>query len=145
MSTTITSGVQRWALVLGIVTILQGAWAFLVPRSFYDDFPVPDADWVSALGPFNDHLARDFGSTLAALGVVAVIAARSKSRSALRASMFGYVIFGVPHLIFHLTTFAEFSALSLVTQLGGLALFVAVPVGILMSLRPTGSERQVVA
>ena len=82
------------------------------PMRFYDDFPVPEAGWVSTLGPFNEHLARDLGSSLAGLGVIAVLAGLSNSRAAVRGVMTGFVLFGVPHLVYHLTTFDEFSVAS---------------------------------
>jgi len=90
------------------------------PMRFYDDFPVPEAGWVSTLGPFNEHLARDFGSSLAGLGVIAVLAGLSNSRAAVRGVMTGFVLFGVPHLVYHLTTFDEFSVASALTQLAAL-------------------------
>jgi hypothetical protein len=133
----ITPRVRRWTLILGATTLLQGAWALLGPRSFYNDFPVPGAEWVATLGPFNDHLARDFGSALAGLGIIALLAAVSRSTAAVRATMIGFIVFGVPHLIFHLTTFGEFSVTSASTQIAGLALFVVLPATLLAAMRHT--------
>lgn len=133
--TTITPGVRRWTLILGATMLIQGGWALLGPRNFYNDFPLPDADWVAALGPFNDHLARDFGAALAGLGVIALLAAMSRSAAAVQAALIGFVVFGVPHLIFHLTTFGEFSVVSAAIQIAGLALFVVVPLILLAAMQ----------
>ena len=93
--------VRSWTIAVGVATVVQGVWAFVWPMRFYDDFPVPEAGWVSTLGPFNEHLARDFGSALAGLGVIAVLAGLSNSRAAVRGVMTGFVLFrgsapGVP-------------------------------------------------
>ena len=49
-------------LVLAVSALTVGLWALLVPRSFYDDFPLPGRAWVSTLGPYNEHLVRDVGA-----------------------------------------------------------------------------------
>ena len=56
--------VARVGLVL--LGLSQGAaalFALLAPRSFYDDFPVGGAHWVSAFAPYNEHLIRDYGAS----------------------------------------------------------------------------------
>lgn len=129
--------VRGWTIAVGVTVVVQGAWAFFWPRKFFDDFPVPDAGWLSTLGSFNEHLARDFGAAVAGLGVVAILAGLSNSRAAVRAVMAGFVFFGVPHLGYHFTTFDEFSVASGLTQLATLALFVVVPAVLLVVLRQT--------
>lgn len=141
----LSAGVRSWTIAVGITTMLQGAWAFLWPMRFYDDFPVPEAGWVSTLGPFNEHLARDFGSALAGLGVIAVLAGLSNSRTAVRGVMTGFVLFGVPHLVYHLSTFDEFSVASALTQLAALTLFVAVPAFLLTATRPSEATKGVIS
>ena len=130
-----TGNVRRWTQVLGVATLLQGVWAYLAPTHFFDEFPVAGARWVATLGDFNDHLMRDFGSALVGLGVIAVLAAASGTVPAVRAALVGYVAFGVPHLVYHLTTFSEFSAASFALQIGALLLFIALPIGLLVALR----------
>jgi hypothetical protein len=66
----------RIGLSLLAATALGGGfWALILPRSFYEDFPLPGRDWVSTLGPYNEHLARDHGALNLALGVLLVFAA----------------------------------------------------------------------
>ncbi len=36
-------------LVLAVSALTVGLWALLVPRSFYDDFPLSGRAWVSTL------------------------------------------------------------------------------------------------
>ena len=137
----VSAGVRSWTIAVGLTTMLQGVSAFLWPMRFYDDFPVPEAGWVSTLGPFNEHLARDFGSALAGLGAIAVLAGWSSSRTAVRGVMTGFVFFGVPHLLYHLATFDEFSVASALTQLAALVLFVAVPALLLAATRQSATVK----
>jgi hypothetical protein len=51
--------VRGGLLVLAATPLVGGLWALLFPRAFYDDFPLPGADWVSTLGPYNEHLVSD--------------------------------------------------------------------------------------
>ena len=46
-------------LAVGDPALVVGVWALVLPRSFYDDFPAAGRHWVSALGPYNEHLVRD--------------------------------------------------------------------------------------
>lgn len=57
-------------LLLAASALTVGLWTLLVPRSFYDDCPLPGRNWVSALGPYNEHLVRDVGALNLALGVL---------------------------------------------------------------------------
>ena len=59
---------------LGIPGAIVGVWAAFAPRSFYDDFPGLGQQWVSADGPFNEHLVRDVGELSLALALVALLA-----------------------------------------------------------------------
>jgi hypothetical protein len=34
-----------------------GIWGLLAPHSFFNDFPGAGHHWVSALGPYNEHMA----------------------------------------------------------------------------------------
>jgi hypothetical protein len=62
-------------------------WTLLVPHSFYDDFPLPGRDWVSTLGPYNEHFVRDVGALNLALGVLLASAAVLLERRLARVSL----------------------------------------------------------
>lgn len=115
--------------------LLLGGWALLAPRSFYDDFPGGGRQWVSADGPFNEHLLRDFGSLNLALAVVAVIAAITLSRPVVLAAALGALVFAVPHLtyhLFHLDLYERSDQIANVVSLGaavGLPLVALLAVG----------------
>jgi hypothetical protein len=78
-----------------------GLWALLAPRSFYDDFPGAGRHWVSADGPYNEHLVRDVGGLNLALTVVAVVAAIVLGRVIVRTAAVATLAFAIPHLAYH--------------------------------------------
>jgi alkylhydroperoxidase family enzyme len=88
-------------LALGVPQALIGLWALLGPQSFYDDFPAGTDGWVHVLGPFDEHLVTDVGSLFVALGVVLAFAALSLRRGAVVAAATGWLIFSVPHFLWH--------------------------------------------
>ena len=89
-------------VVLALTGLLPGAWAAASPRGFYDDFPGFGAHWVAADGPYNEHLVRDFGALNLALGLLAVFAALWATRHLVVATAVAFLVFGVPHLTYHL-------------------------------------------
>ena len=97
-----TSLLQTVALaILGISGLGLGLYATFWPRAFYDDFP-SGRGWVAADGPFNEHLVRDFGGLNLGLGFVALLAAIVGGRWLVIAAAGSSLLFGVPHLAYHL-------------------------------------------
>jgi hypothetical protein len=43
---------------LSLGELAVGIWALFLPRSFYEDFPSSGRDWVSTLGPYDEHLTQ---------------------------------------------------------------------------------------
>jgi hypothetical protein len=127
--------VREWTLAISAAGAVQGVWAFFFPASFYGDFPAPGADWVSTLGPFNDHLMRDFGSALVGVSVAGLVVAWRRSRDGIAGVLIGFVVFGSLHLGFHLTTSDEFTAASFAAQVAALLTFVVIPILLLSVMR----------
>lgn len=88
--------------VLALSNLQVGMWATFAPRSFYDDFPGGDRAWVAADGPFNEHLVRDFGATNLAIGVLTIAAFIWLTRTLVVTAGLAWVVYGVPHLVYHL-------------------------------------------
>jgi alkylhydroperoxidase family enzyme len=88
-------------LALGIPQALIGLWALLAPRSFYDDFPTGTDGWVHVLGPFDEHLVTDVGALFVAIGFVMAFAGLSLRRGTVVAAATGWLIFSVPHFLWH--------------------------------------------
>jgi alkylhydroperoxidase family enzyme len=122
-------GAVRFVLLaLGVPQALIGAWALSAPRSFYDDFPAGTDGWVDVLGPFDEHLVTDVGSLFVGLGVLLAIAAYSLRRSVVLAAAVSWLIFSVPHFIWHVFNLEPYDTVDAVantitltwTVLGGL-------------------------
>jgi len=88
-------------LYLGLTSAVVGVWAQFFPRSFYNRFPGLGA-WIAGDGPYNEHLIRDVGGLNLALAVLALLAWRAPGWISARAVGLAALVFGVPHLIYHL-------------------------------------------
>lgn len=128
-------------VVFGAATVALGVWGFFAPESFFEDFPIRGADWVSALGPFNEHLVTDFGSAEIGLGIAAIGVGWFRSAEGAVSVLAGAIIFGVLHLTYHLDTFKEFTTASAASQAVALSLFIAIPT-VLIVMIGTPSKKE---
>ncbi|MGH3556830.1 MAG: hypothetical protein ACRDTK_04940 [Mycobacterium sp.] len=122
-----------WFLVF--VEFAVGVVATLTPRVFYDDFP-----WVSLVPPFSEHLMRDFGAMNLALGVVSLVAAITMEQLMVRTALVAYLVFAIPHLLFHVTHHQHYPATAAVTETSVLVVAALLPVALLAltRARPAG-------
>ena len=98
------AGSGRIRLLLGFLAagaLLVGGWAQFAPRSFYDSFPGAGRAWVSLDGPFNEHLVRDVGGLNLALAGLAVVAAVAMTPALVRTTGLAWLLYGVPHAVYH--------------------------------------------
>lgn len=119
-------------LVLAGPPLVVGAWALFAPRSFFEDFPAAGRHWVSALGPYNEHLARDVGALNLALGLLLALAAVLLGKTLVRATLAAWLVYAVPHLLFHLSEYGALSPLDDLVNAGGLTLAVLLPLLLLI-------------
>lgn len=113
-------------IVLAAPNLLNGLFAVVAPRSWFDTFSVGD------LGGYNDHLVRDVGEAFIATSVVLLLAALWLERRVIYLAITGWLVFNVPHLINHVI---ERDALSMSDYAGVLAILsfnVALAVALLM-------------
>ena len=122
-------------IVLGLVALEVGVWAQFFPRSFYDDFPGGGRVWVSVDGPFNEHLVRDVGGLNLALAAVSLIGAATLSIWVVRSAAIGWLLYGLPHLIYHLTNLDAYETSDQVAQSVSLAIPVVAGIAILVITR----------
>ena len=118
-------------LFLATTPLVGGLWALLFPRAFYDDFPLPGRDWVSTLGPYNEHLVSDYGALNLAMAVLLVSAAILLELRLAQVALVTWLVFEVPHFVFHLGQTHHFSVGSNQEQLGGLGLLILLPLFLL--------------
>lgn len=95
-------GLIRAGLVaLGATQAAIGLWALLAPSAWYEGFPGAGRSWLPAYGAFDEHLARDAGAFLLALAVLLLVSAVYMERRLVRVALGTYLVFALPHLIFH--------------------------------------------
>ena len=118
-----------------------GLWALLAPRSFYDDFPGAGRHWVSADGPYNEHLVRDVGGLNLALTVVVVVAAIALVRVLVRTAAVATLVFGIPHFAYHAAHTDLYETSDSVATLFSLGLAIVLPIVVLVVVsRPDGGQ-----
>ena len=117
-------------LSLGELAI--GIWALFVPMSFYEDFPLPGRGWVSALGPYNEHLVRDVGAMNLAFGVLLALSGILMDLRLVQVSLVANLVYSVPHFLFHLTNTHAYSVGDNLANLILLGLLVALPLAMLI-------------
>ena len=117
--------------LLGLVGLEIGLWATLAPRSFYDDFPGGGRSWVAADGPYNEHLVRDFGALNLALTAIVAVALVTKAPAAIRAAALGWLVYSVPHFVYHVRHLDVFDTSDKVLNLAGLGGFVLLSAAVL--------------
>lgn len=135
------TGLRIGLLVLVATALGVGLWALFLPRVFYDDFPFPGREWVSTLGPYNEHLVRDYGELNLALAVLLAFAAIFLERRLVQASLLALLAYAVPHFIFQVTQMHHFSPSDNVAQLVSLGLQVLLPLALLFLATPRGGTK----
>jgi len=78
--------------VAGVVNAVGGAWAFVAPRSFYEN--------VASFEPYNLHLLHDLGAFQ--LGLGAALLAALAWRDALLVALAGGTVGAAVHFVSHL-------------------------------------------
>lgn len=114
-----------WFLTL--VELAVGLVATLAPRVFYDYVP-----WVDLAPPFAEHLMRDYGAMNLALGLVTAVAAITMDRVMVRTSLAAYLMFAVPHLLFHVTHHDHYTASQAIGETTVLTIAVLLPLALLV-------------
>ena len=94
--------------MVAVVWILNGLWAFLSPRSFYDR--------LATFPPYNVHFLHDIGAF--SIGLGAVIALALVGWSALRSALVGVGIGSAVHVVSHLVDYERKPSVSDIALLG---------------------------
>ena len=128
-------------LLMAVSSGFVGLWALLAPRSFYDDFPGAGRHWVSADGPYNEHLVRDVGGLNLALTVVVVVAAIVLVRVLVRTAAVATLVFGIPHFAYHAAHTDLYGTSDSVATLFSLGLAIVLPIIVLVVVSwPEGGQ-----
>lgn len=129
---------QTSALIaLTITGIVIGPWALLIPRAFYDEFPLPHHPWISVDGPYNEHLVNDVGTFYLALAIAGLLVLQHRRPGEIRILGAAWTAFSVPHLwyhLHHLPCYTFVDQIGLTATLGGTLLLA---VALLWPIRST--------
>jgi hypothetical protein len=133
--------------VLAIPSVIIGIWAGLTPRSFYDDFPGLGQVWVAPTGRYSEHLVRDVGELNLALALITIVAAITLGPLLVRTVLAGWLVYSVPHLVYHLRHLQPFGTDDKVSMIASLAFVPVLAVALLViSVRvPRPTDRVPVA
>lgn len=124
--------ILRAGLLVGLlVQLASGVWPLLWPRHFYATFPIPGHPWQAWQPAYNEHLIRDFGALNLVLALLFAVAAYTMDTLMTRTALVGYLIFAVPHLIFHLNHLHGLPIVDAVAQVVSLSIGVAGPIFLL--------------
>jgi hypothetical protein len=113
--------------LLAIAGASIGVWAEAAPRSFYRSFPGLGRHWLPPLGPYNEHMVRDFGGLNLGLAAAALVAAIMLGAAAWAAAA-AWIAYSLPHLIFHAAHTEPYGAADNVANLVVLSVALVVPV-----------------
>jgi hypothetical protein len=131
----VSPAVRIGLVVLGLGQGGAAVLALLAPRTFFDDFPVRGAHWVSAFAPYNEHLVRDYGAAFLAISVLALTAAWLAERRLAAVALVVWLVAAVPHLVFHLAHADEPAGTKGAASLITLGLNVVLPLVLLFLVR----------
>jgi hypothetical protein len=123
-------------VALGTIQVIDGLWALFAPTSFYDDFPF-GRGWVEALPAYNEHLMRDVGELFLATGFVLLVAAYYLERRLVVTAICSYLLFAVPHAIYHFFNLEPYDNVDAIGNAVTLALTVLLPLWLLWRVRST--------
>jgi alkylhydroperoxidase family enzyme len=118
---------------LGAVQLIDGLWATFAPSSFYGDFPF-GRGWVEALPAYNEHLMRDVGGLFLATGLVLIAAAVALERRLVIVAAVSYLLFAIPHAIYHLFNLEPYATGDAIANAITLAATVLLPAWLLFEL-----------
>lgn len=96
-----------WRVALVLVAAGQaviGVWGVLAPHSFYNEFPGAGHHWVAPLGPYNEHLVRDYAASELGFAVLLAATAIWWERRLVLVAGAAFLVATLPHFAYHLTT-----------------------------------------
>jgi hypothetical protein len=132
-----TVSVRRWVLVvIAAVAVSVGAWALSGPVNWYASFPGAGHHWLPMLGPYNEHLIRDVGALYLGMAALTVGAAlRPADGYLVRLTGVAWLVFSVPHLLYHLDHLDHYATIDKAGNVISLGAFVVAGAVLLLPVR----------
>lgn len=119
--------------LLAALSAVIGGWAFFAPEAFYTAFPGFGHTWIAFSPPYNEHLVRDVGEFNLSFALLFLWAAIAPEVYLVRASLAAYLVYAVPHLIYHATHLMHYPPDDATAQVTALALALALPLALLVA------------
>lgn len=127
-------------IVLTVVGVVTGVWAYFLPRNWYDTFPGLGLSWLPQLGPYNEHFATDTGAMFLALTALSVLAYVNLGNATLvRVTGASWTVFNALHWIFHMRMLHMYEPRDQILNAVFLSLMVIVSAALLVPLRRTAT------
>ncbi len=136
--THISSRTPGWIRVclafLALTTAIIGAWALFAPLSFFTTFPAPGHPWVALRPPYTEHLVRDVGGLNLGFALLFAWTTISPERRLVPAVLLAWLVYAVPHFIYHLNHLMHFTLVDQIGQIVTLGLVIVLPLILLVAL-----------
>ncbi|MCG8920485.1 hypothetical protein L6E12_32435 [Actinokineospora sp. PR83] len=131
------AGTRRVLLVvLGVVALGIGGWAYLTPQAWYESFPGFGLRWLPVLGPHNQHLSSDIGAFYLGFATLTLIAAgRPTDTTLVRVTGAAWLVFNAFHTAYHLRHLDMYSATDNLLNAVSLGAFLLISAALLLPLR----------
>jgi len=104
-----TTAARIGLLLVAAGNLELGIWGVVAPHSFFRTYPGFGHHWVSALGPYNEHLVRDFAAASLGLSVMLAAAAIWFTPRIVLIAGTAFLTATLPHFAYHVTTTESFS------------------------------------
>lgn len=128
-------------LLLTIVGLSLGVWAYFAPLNWYSTFPGMGMRWLPVLGPYNEHFVKDVGSLFSGLAVLSALALYYlRNRPVVVITGVSWSVFNVLHLIYHLGMLHMYGPRDAVLNVVSLSLLLALSLILLIPARSPATE-----
>ena len=124
---------------LGLTQLFNGLYATISPSGFYENFPL-GRGWVEAIPAYNEHLMRDVGALFIATGVLLLVAAYLLERRLTLITLVVWLIWAVPHTIYHLFNLEPYGTGDAIGNAVALTATVLLPLWLLYRLATDPAE-----
>ena len=128
-------------LGLGLLQAANGAWALFAPSSFYSEFPL-GRGWVELLPAYNQHLTTDVGALYLATSALLIGAAWAMERKTVVVACIAWLVFALPHAVYHAFHLEPFGTGDAVANALVLAAAVLLPAWVLGAVVRPASRRR---
>jgi hypothetical protein len=140
-SARLTAAARAGLVLVALGQLDVGVWGELAPRSFFRTFPGAGHHWLVHLGPYNEHLLRDYAAAELGLGVLLIAAAIWFERRLVLSAGVAFLFATLPHFAYHLATTDHMSAADNAASLTSFAAEIAVVIAAMAAVSRAQTRR----